>query len=139
MTTFSQPLTPPGGPSYTFMFPMTSASAAITVKEEGREVAYQYLASVEELKRVGQLTRWVGDHDILLYEYEGQIKALSNICRHFGGPVGYHKGKDGVFVCLWHNWKFSCKDGSCLTHPGLPLRQYALKIMDEKIYVDLVG
>jgi len=114
-------------------------TSVITVQEAGREVAYRYLASVEELKKTGQLTRWIDDHDILLYECEGETKALSNVCRHFGGPVGYHKAKDGIFVCLWHNWKFSCKDGSCLTHPGLPLRRYALKIVDGKIYVDLLG
>jgi methionine sulfoxide reductase heme-binding subunit len=118
---------------------MAAPAQVITVQEEGREVAYRYLASMEELNKVGQLTRWVDDHDILLYEYEGQIKALSNICRHFGGPVGYHKARDGEFVCLWHNWRYSCKDGSCINSPGLPLRQYSLKIVEDKIYVDLLG
>ncbi len=118
---------------------MAAPAQGITVQEEGREVAYTYLASLEELKNTGQLTRWVEDHDILLYEYEGEIKALSNVCRHFGGPVGYHKAKNGEFTCLWHNWRYSCKDGSCLSHPGLPLRQYTLKIVDDKIYIDLLG
>jgi methionine sulfoxide reductase heme-binding subunit len=104
-----------------------------------REVDYQFVASLEELKKTGQLTRWINDHDILLYEYKGEIKALSNICRHFGGPVGYHKAKDGVFTCLWHNWRYSCADGSCLSHPGLPLRQYPVKLSDGKIFVDLLG
>ena len=107
--------------------------------EGGQQQDYQYVASLEEFKKVGQLTCWIKDHDILLYEYKGQIKALSNICRHFGGPVGYHKAKDGVFTCLWHNWRFSCADGSCLSHPGLPLRQYPVKISDGKIFVDLLG
>ena len=119
---------------------MTSSANAITVQQEGRgEVRYTYLASIKELKKTGQLTRWVEGHDILLYEYEGEIKALSNVCRHFGGPVGYHKHENGVFTCLWHNWRFSCKDGSCLTHPGLPLRQYMLKFVEDHIYVDLMG
>jgi methionine sulfoxide reductase heme-binding subunit len=118
---------------------MPTDASAITTSGASQEGQFRYLASVEELRKLGQLTRWVDEHDILLYECEGQIKALSNICRHFGGPVGYHKAKDGVFVCLWHNWKYSCKDGSCLTHPGLPLRQYSLKIEDGKIYVDLLG
>ena len=108
-------------------------------KEEGTEVTYQFLAMLEELKKKGQLTKWVDDHDILLYEYEGEIKAISNICRHFGGPVGFHKAKSGVFTCLWHNWQYSCKDGSCLTQPGLPLRQYGIKVIDEKIYINLEG
>jgi methionine sulfoxide reductase heme-binding subunit len=118
---------------------MATGTKPILLQADGREATYQYLATLEELKKTGQLTRWIEDHDILLYEYEGEIKALSNICRHFGGPVGYHKHKDGVFTCLWHNWRFSCKDGSCLSHPGLPLRQYPLKIIDDKIYVDLLG
>jgi len=113
---------------------MATEGTLVNIQEHSQE-DYRYLASLEELKK----TRWIEDHDVLLYEYEGQIKAISNICRHFGGPVGYHKHKDGVFTCLWHNWRFSCKDGSCLSHPALPLRQYALKIVDDKIYVDLLG
>jgi methionine sulfoxide reductase heme-binding subunit len=119
--------------------PLASNSDVITIEQEGQPVGFHYLASVEELKKTGQLTRWIDDHDILLYEYEGEIKAISNICRHFGGPVGYHKHKDGVFTCLWHNWQFSCKDGSCISHPAYPLRQYLLKIVDDKIYIDLLG
>lgn len=114
-------------------------SEKFKVKEKGSELTYQFLATIKELKKTGQLTRWVDDHDILLYEHEGEIKAISNICRHFGGPVGFHKAKDRIFTCLWHNWKFSCKDGSCLTHPGLALRQYDIKIVDENIYINLLG
>ena len=110
----------------------------IKVKEEGIETTYQFLTTVEELKKEGQLTKWIDDHDILLYEYEGQIKAISNICRHFGGPVGFHKAKNGTFTCLWHNWEYSCKDGTCFTHKELPLRQYDIKIVDKKIYINLL-
>lgn len=101
---------------------------------------YTYLASIQELKETGQLTRWVQDHDILLYEFEGEIKAISNICRHFGGPVGYRKHKNGKFTCLWHNWQFDCSNGSCTTNPGLPLRQYNdLKVHNGLIYINLLG
>ncbi len=102
------------------------------------EKDYVLLATTQELQKSGgQLTKWLKDHDILLYEFEGQIKALSNICRHFGGPVGYHQCQKGIFTCLWHNWQFSAKDGACLTQPGLPLRQYQLQITGDNIYVKL--
>ena len=114
-------------------------SEKIKLDKKSKEPAYQFLATVEELRKAGQLTKWIDDHDILLYEFNGEIKAISNICRHFGGPVGFHKGEKGVFTCLWHNWKFSMKDGSCLTCPSLPLRQYDIKIVDEKIYINLNG
>ena len=109
-------------------------------KDEGAEAIYQLLATVAELKKSGgQLTKWIDDHDVLLYEFEDTIKAISNVCRHFGGPIGYHKAKNGTFTCLWHNWQYSCKDGSNLTHCGLPLRNYDVKVIDEKIYINLLG
>ena len=111
----------------------------IIVAEGGTNSTYHFLATTAELAEASQLTRWIEDHDILLYTHEGEVKALSNICRHFGGPVGYHKAKGGVFTCLWHNWQYASKDGACLTAPGLSLRQYALKIVGDNIYVNLLG
>ena len=101
---------------------------------------YTFLATMQELEKDGQLTRWVEDHDILLYIFEGQVKALSNICRHFGGPVGYRKAKDGKFTCLWHNWQFDCDSGACDTNAATPLRQYNdLKIENGLVYINLLG
>lgn len=110
-------------------------------KDNGIDTSvYTLLCTVQELKKDGQLTKWVNDHDILLYEFEGQIKAISNICRHFGGPVGYRKHQNGKFTCLWHNWEFNCADGSCATNPGTPLRQYNdLKVHNGIIYINLLG
>ena len=118
---------------------MSIEASEIKIHEKGTEITYQFLASLDELKKQGQLTKWVDDHDILLYQYEGEIKAISNVCRHFGGPVGYHKHKDGVFTCLWHCWQYSAKDGSCLMHSGLPLRNYDIKVIDDKVYINLLG
>ncbi len=111
------------------------------LNEGGREVTYTLVASMDEFKKSGgQMTRWASDsHDILLYEFEGALVAYSNICRHFGGPVGFHKAKEGVFTCLWHNWQYSCQDGACLTVPGLALRRYPVKVIENNIYVNLLG
>jgi len=113
----------------------------VAEKESGIDTSkYTLVATVQELGKHGQLTKWVDEHDLLIYEFEGEIKAISNICRHFGGPVGYRKHKDGKFTCLWHNWQFDCADGSCTTNPGLPLRQYTdLRIYNGLIYINLLA
>src|SRR5690348_9955568 len=59
---------------------------------------FQRIAGLSELEPYGQFSKWVDDHDILVFRQDGQIKALSNICPHFGGPVGYHQLKEGVFT-----------------------------------------
>ncbi len=100
--------------------------------------AFQRIAGTSELEPHGQLSRWVSDHDILVYRLGGKLKALSNICPHFGGPVGYHRMKEGVFTCLWHNYQFAADDGRCLTNAHLCLRQYNVKEEDGGIWVQLV-
>jgi methionine sulfoxide reductase heme-binding subunit len=96
------------------------------------------VADVTELEPHGQFTKWVGEHDLLVYRWEGGVKAISNVCRHFGGPVGFHKMKEGVFTCLWHNYRFAAKDGACLSHSNLPLREYQVKVEGDGIFVKLV-
>ena len=48
------------------------------------------IGSIKDLKENNQFSRWVDDHDILIYRNGSKIEAISNICPHFGGPIGYH-------------------------------------------------
>jgi nitrite reductase/ring-hydroxylating ferredoxin subunit len=91
-----------------------------------------------ELEPAGQFSRWVGNHDILVFRRNGVIRAFSNICPHFGGPVGYHQLTDGRFTCLWHNLQFDADTGHCLSIAKFKLREYKLKIEDSGIFAHLV-
>lgn len=96
------------------------------------------IGEVAELARAGQFSRWVGDHDILVFQWKGQIRAFTNICPHFGGPVGFHKMVDGKFTCLWHNLQFSAETGQCQSVSRLRLREYKIKVENDVIYAQLV-
>jgi len=100
--------------------------------------AFIKIGTLEELEPHGQFSRWSGGHDILVFRHRGTIKALSNICPHFGGPVGYHKMRDGVFTCLWHNLEFAADTGQCLSVSKFKLREYKVKIESNDILVQLV-
>ena len=98
------------------------------------------VGSVKELDKFNQFSRWVENHDILVFRYNNSIKAFSNICPHFGGPIGYHeikKDKEGkdVFTCLWHNLQFDVKSGLCTSAKNLKLREYEVEIYNNEIYV----
>jgi nitrite reductase/ring-hydroxylating ferredoxin subunit len=99
---------------------------------------FKKIGELGDLDPHGQFSRWLDDHDVLVYRLDGQIKAISNICPHFGGPVGFHKMKDERFTCLWHNFQFSARDGRCLNLPKLRLREYAVKVEGPAILVCLV-
>ena len=93
---------------------------------------------VAELGAAGQFSRWVGNHDILVFRHNGTIRGLSNICPHFGGPVGYYQLRDGKFTCLWHNLQFDADSGRCLGFPKLRLREYKINVQEGEIYAQLV-
>lgn len=113
------------------------AKAANGVPEQSI-TAFRRIGSVSDLEPYGQFSRWLDDHDVLVYRLNGELKALSNICPHFGGPVGFHQMRDGVFTCLWHNYRFAADTGRCLTNSHLCLREYKVKEMDGGIWVQLV-
>jgi nitrite reductase/ring-hydroxylating ferredoxin subunit/putative flippase GtrA len=96
------------------------------------------VGEIAELGAAGQFSRWVGNHDILVFRYKGTIRAISNICPHFGGPVGYYQMRDGKFTCLWHNLQFDADSRYCVGFPKLRLREYKIKVEEDDIYAQLV-
>jgi len=102
------------------------------------QTGFVKVGEVSELEGAGQFSRWVGNHDILVFRWKGVIRAFSNICPHFGGPVGYHKLADGRFTCLWHNLQYDAATGQCLSVARFKLREYKLMINDAAIFVQLV-
>ena len=96
------------------------------------------IGHLHELDPADQFSRWVGNHDILVFRRNGVIRAFSNICPHFGGPVGYHQLANGRFTCLWHNLQFDANTGQCLSVAKFKLREYKLSIAGDDIFAQLV-
>ena len=55
--------------------------------------------------------------EVLVYEAEGEPKAVLNYCMHLGGPMHLEKGK---LVCDWHHAEFDCRTGKRLKGPARP-------------------
>lgn len=48
---------------------------------------------------------------LAVYLHQGRVFALSNVCRHQGGPLGEGKIVDGCVTCPWHGWNYRVEDG----------------------------
>src|SRR6266513_2000932 len=49
--------------------------------------------------------------EVALFNLEGQIYALDNMCQHAGGPLGEGKIKEDVVICPWHGYRYHIKTG----------------------------
>lgn len=77
-----------------------------------------------------------GAERIAVFRYNGQISAISNVCRHQGGPLGEGRVIDGCITCPWHGFQYRPEDG-CAPPPFTErISTYETRIRDGKVYVN---
>lgn len=105
---------------------------------EGRlEDAFIPVATVSELSPGTGKVVAVRGREVGLFNSEGEIHAIENVCPHNRRPIGT-MGFDGNFVtCLWHGLKFNLSTGTCVDAPHYQVRKYLVKVRDGKIFVAL--
>ena len=62
--------------------------------------------------------------EIIVYELDGVLYAISSFCPHFGGPLEVHNDR---INCYWHNWDFDKKNLSCINQ-NVNIRLYSYSI-----------
>jgi len=90
----------------------------------------------------------VGAIEIGVFNVDGQLYALPNVCPHQFGPLcngtvsativadAGHDFKptwvheDRILACPWHGLEFDVTTGRCITLSKVKLRQYRLKVED---------
>lgn len=53
--------------------------------------------------------------EVHVYRSRGRIRAVANVCLHFGGPLEW---KDGAFVCPWHGAAYDADSGLRVDGPA---------------------
>ncbi len=73
---------------------------------------------------------------IAVFRNGNEITAVSNVCRHQGGPLGEGKIIDGCITCPWHGFQYRMEDG-CSPPPFTEkIATYATRIVDGIVYVN---
>jgi sulfoxide reductase heme-binding subunit YedZ len=52
-----------------------------------------------------------GAERIAVFRYDDKVAAVSNVCRHQGGPLGEGQVIDGCITCPWHGYQYRPEDG----------------------------
>jgi nitrite reductase/ring-hydroxylating ferredoxin subunit len=81
--------------------------AAITPADDGSVRA----CGVDELVEGRGRSVWLGTSRVALFRHEHRFYAISNVCRHQGGPLGEGRILDGCVTCPWHGWQYRPADG----------------------------
>ena len=73
------------------------------------------LCKIEEISSGETKTVDFLGREVLVFEVDGEPKAVLNYCMHLGGPM---KRENGRLVCEWHGAEFECDTGKRLKGPA---------------------
>lgn len=76
-----------------------------------------------------------GAERIAVFRYDGKVAAVSDVCRHQGGPLGEGRVVDGCITCPWHGYQYRPEDG-CSPAPFTErIATYATRISSGIVFV----
>lgn len=64
-----------------------------------------------------------------------KVSAVSNVCRHQGGPLGEGRIVDGCITCPWHGFQYRMEDGQSPPPFKEKIATYRTRIEDGVVYV----
>lgn len=77
----------------------------------------------------------VGNREIALFNVDGQIYALDNVCPHSGGPLNEGWTDGTTVTCPWHAWSFRMTDGKMTLGDYATLDTFEVRVEDDTVLV----
>ena len=95
------------------------------------------VAAVSEMEDArAKIVRPVSGEAIAVFREGDKVSAVSNVCRHQGGPLGEGKIVDGCITCPWHGFQYRMEDGQSPPPFTEKIATYATQIIDGVVYVN---
>jgi nitrite reductase/ring-hydroxylating ferredoxin subunit len=95
------------------------------------------LATLKELPPGELIEVERGEELYALCNVDGEIRALSGVCPHQGGPLGEGVLNGDLIGCPWHMWEFHSGTGACTFGEGVAVPVYPVKIEGNDVLVDI--
>lgn len=73
--------------------------------------------------------------EVGLFNVEGKIFAIDNLCPHRGGPLSDGRLEGRVVACPWHGWEFDVTTGALVMNPDNRVARYEVKVEGQGIFL----
>jgi nitrite reductase (NADH) small subunit len=100
-------------------------------------MAWTKVARVDEVPAESVIEVMVGPEPYAICNSGGEIRALSGVCIHQGGPLGQGQIHEGHVVCPFHMWEFDCRTGEYDYNPAMRVPTYPVKVENGEIFIEV--
>lgn len=95
------------------------------------------VARMEQLKPDRGVTVEARGRLVAIFQHDGQLEAMDDVCPHMGASLGGGAVCDGVVSCPWHGWRFRVTDGAWVSVPQSKLKKYAVRQAGDAIEIEV--
>lgn len=93
------------------------------------------VAKVSDLKPGEKVLVEYDDEDVGVFNLDGEIYAISDVCTHDGGPLVESELEGDQVICPRHGARFNVKTGEQTMPAFAPVPLYDVKIEGEDILI----
>jgi nitrite reductase/ring-hydroxylating ferredoxin subunit/DMSO/TMAO reductase YedYZ heme-binding membrane subunit len=94
------------------------------------------VCTVDEIPENRAVIIRIGAERVAVFKYDGNISAISNVCRHQNGPLGEGRIIDGCVTCPWHGYQYLPNNGCSPPPFNDKVPTYRTRIEQGVVYVD---
>lgn len=124
--------------SLVFALHFSTGLASLTkTSRAGSDDGWLLVARVSDMQDTrAKIIRPADGEAIAVFRDGSKVSAVSNVCRHQGGPLGEGKIVDGCITCPWHGFQYRMEDGKSPPPFTEKISTYATRIVDGNVYVN---
>jgi nitrite reductase (NADH) small subunit len=95
------------------------------------------VARAEDVSPGGARVVKAGDHELALYNVDGEFYATKGQCLHLKGPLGDGDLDGPVITCPWHGWQYDVRTGENEFDRAIQLETFEVVVEDGDVKVVL--
>lgn len=89
-----------------------------------------------EMNRARVVVPRPGAERVAIFRHERGFSAISNVCRHQGGPLGEGRIVDGCVTCPWHGYQYLVESGASPPPFLEKVETYRVELRGGKVLLD---
>ena len=105
-------------------------------KPKPEEIEYIEIGSVSEISDGERLFLEIDDKQFVLFEVNGELYAIDDLCSHDNGPLGEGELEEFKIVCPRHGARFDIRTGKAVSLPAVvDICAYPVRIQSGNIEI----
>jgi len=93
------------------------------------------VGKIDDVPPGGRRVFYVKGFEVVVFNNDGTLYAIDNLCPHQGGPLVAGTLKDGVLTCPWHHWQCRLESGISPVSPTMKVGSYPVKVTNGDIQI----